>query len=142
MAKTDYYELLGVTRNAGEEEIKKAYRKLALQHHPDKNPGNKQAEEKFKEISEAYQVLSDSQKRAQYDQFGHAAFGDGGLRKITRGVGSSDRTPAGECRNRDVRCGKRRGHAYAEGPVRHSALGHSDGQAIVAIFAFRFILLR
>jgi molecular chaperone DnaJ len=78
VTKTDYYDLLGVSRSAGEEEIKKAYRKLALQHHPDKNPGNKQAEEKFKEISEAYQVLSDSQKRAQYDQFGHAAFGDSG----------------------------------------------------------------
>jgi molecular chaperone DnaJ len=76
--KKDYYEMLGVNRAAGEEEIKKAYRKLALQHHPDRNPGDKQAEEKFKEISEAYQVLSDPQKRSQYDQFGHAAFGDGG----------------------------------------------------------------
>src|SRR5581483_11859252 len=76
--KKDYYELLGVGRNAGEEEIKKAYRKLALQHHPDRNPGDKRAEEAFKEISEAYSVLSDPQKRAQYDQFGHAAFGDGG----------------------------------------------------------------
>jgi molecular chaperone DnaJ len=76
--KKDYYELLGVRRNANEDDIKKAYRKLALQFHPDRNPGNKQAEEKFKEVSEAYQVLSDSHKRAQYDQFGHAAFGDGG----------------------------------------------------------------
>lgn len=76
--KRDYYEVLGVSRDAGEEEIKKAYRKLALQYHPDRNPGNKEAEEKFKEISEAYSVLSDPQKRAQYDQFGHAAFGDTG----------------------------------------------------------------
>jgi molecular chaperone DnaJ len=76
--KNDYYEQLGVTRAASEEEIKKAYRKLALQHHPDRNPGDKQAEEKFKQVSEAYQVLSDPQKRAQYDQFGHAAFGDTG----------------------------------------------------------------
>ncbi len=77
-AKKDYYELLGVNRNASEDDFKKAYRKLALQYHPDRNPGDKQAEEKFKEISEAYSVLSDAQKRAQYDQFGHAAFGDGG----------------------------------------------------------------
>ena len=76
--KKDYYELLGVNRSAGEDEIKKAYRKLALQHHPDRNPDDKQAEEKFKEVSEAYSVLSDPQKRSQYDQFGHAAFGEGG----------------------------------------------------------------
>ncbi len=71
MAKRDYYEILGVDRNATEEEIKKAYRKLALKYHPDRNPGSKEAEEKFKEASEAYQVLSDPQKRATYDQFGH-----------------------------------------------------------------------
>lgn len=76
--KKDYYELLGVSRNASEEEVKKTYRKLALKYHPDRNPGDKQSEEKFKEVSEAYQVLVDPQKRAQYDQFGHAAFGDGG----------------------------------------------------------------
>jgi molecular chaperone DnaJ len=74
----DYYTLLGVERNASEEEVKKAYRKLALKYHPDRNPGNKQAEEAFKEISEAYQVLSDSEKRSLYDQFGHGAFGEGG----------------------------------------------------------------
>jgi molecular chaperone DnaJ len=76
-AKKDYYELLGVSRNASEEEIKKAYRKLALQYHPDRNPGDKQSEEKFKEVSEAYQILADAEKRAKYDQYGHAAFGDG-----------------------------------------------------------------
>ena len=78
MDKKDYYEVLGLSRNAGEDEIKKAYRKLALQYHPDRNPGDKQAEEKFKELSEAYQVLADPEKRAKYDQFGHAAFGETG----------------------------------------------------------------
>ena len=69
--KRDYYEVLGVNKGAGADEIKKKYRKLALQYHPDKNPGNKQAEDKFKEAAEAYAVLSDSKKRVQYDQFGH-----------------------------------------------------------------------
>ena len=78
MAKRDYYELLGVERNASQDEIKKAYRKTAFQFHPDKNPGNKEAEEKFKEATEAYEVLSDADKRKNYDQFGHAAFGRGG----------------------------------------------------------------
>jgi len=77
--KADYYELLGVSRNATEEEIKKAYRKAALRYHPDRNPGDKAAEEKFKELSEAYQVLIDPEKRAQYDRYGHAAFEQGGF---------------------------------------------------------------
>ncbi|MCS6839015.1 MAG: DnaJ domain-containing protein [Bdellovibrionaceae bacterium] len=72
MAKKDYYSVLGLQKGASDEDIKKAYRKLAMKYHPDKNPGNKVAEEKFKEISEAYDVLSDPQKRAQYDQFGFA----------------------------------------------------------------------
>ncbi len=71
--KRDYYEVLGVERNTPAEDLKKAYRKLAVQFHPDKNPGDKKAEERFKELSEAYEVLSDSQKRQMYDQFGHAA---------------------------------------------------------------------
>ncbi len=75
MAKRDYYEVLGVSKNASDDEIKKAYRKLAIKYHPDKNPGNKEAEEKFKEINEAHDVLSDKQKRARYDQFGHAGVG-------------------------------------------------------------------
>lgn len=74
-AKQDYYEALGVNRKATADEIKKAYRKLAVKYHPDKNPGDKQAEEKFKEITEAYEILSDEDKRHKYDQFGHQAFG-------------------------------------------------------------------
>ena len=74
MAKRDYYQVLGVAREAGPEDIKKAYRKLAVEYHPDKNPGDKSAEEKFKELGEAYEVLSNPQQRAAYDQYGHAAF--------------------------------------------------------------------
>ena len=70
----DYYEQLGVAKNASADDIKKAYRKLAIKYHPDKNPGNKEAEEKFKEISVAYEVLSNPEKRARYDQFGHEAY--------------------------------------------------------------------
>ena len=78
MAQRDYYEVLGVSKNASDDEIKKAYRKLAIKYHPDKNPGDKEAEAKFKEINEAHDVLSDKQKRARYDQFGHAGVGGAG----------------------------------------------------------------
>lgn len=74
----DYYELLGVQRNASDEDIKKAYRKQAMKYHPDRNPGDKVSEEKFKEVSEAYEVLSNPEKKKMYDQFGHAAFSQGG----------------------------------------------------------------
>jgi len=95
MAKLDYYEVLGVPKSAQDDELKKAYRKLAMQYHPDKNPGDAEAESKFKEINEAYEVLSDGDKRARYDQFGHAGvegqtggfsgfggFGEGGFGDI------------------------------------------------------------
>ena len=79
MSKRDYYEVLNVTKAASADEIKKAYRKVAMQFHPDRNPGDKAAEEKFKEAAEAYEVLSDSDKKAQYDRFGHAGMrGNGG----------------------------------------------------------------
>ncbi len=77
MSKRDYYEVLGVSKNASDEEIKKAYRKLAMQYHPDRNPDNKEAEEKFKEAAEAYEVLSDSDKRGKYDRFGHSGLKGG-----------------------------------------------------------------
>jgi molecular chaperone DnaJ len=76
-SKRDYYEILGVSKSSSQDEIKKAYRKVAMQYHPDRNPGDHTAEEKFKEAAEAYEILSDTEKRAQYDRFGHSAFGAG-----------------------------------------------------------------
>ena len=78
MAKKDYYEVLGVPKNASEQDIKKAYRSMAKKYHPDRNKDNPEAEAKFKEVQEANEVLSDPQKRAAYDQYGHAAFENGG----------------------------------------------------------------
>src|SRR5690606_13501670 len=87
MAKKDYYEILGVERNASKDDLKKAYRKLAMQYHPDRNPGNKEAEEKFKEAAEAYEILNNDDKRARYDRFGHdgvkgSGFGSQGFSDI------------------------------------------------------------
>ena len=101
MAKRDYYELLGVNRDASEDEIKKAYRKLAMKYHPDRNPDNPKAEERFKEAKEAYEILSDVQKRAAYDQFGHAGvdpqagMGGGGFSGGFGGAGSFSDTFGG-----------------------------------------------
>ena len=77
MSKRDYYEVLEVSRSASVDEIKKAYRKVAMKYHPDRNPGDHEAEEKFKEAAEAYEILSDETKRAKYDKYGHQAFGSG-----------------------------------------------------------------
>ncbi len=79
MAKRDYYEVLEISKNATPEELKKAYRKQALRFHPDKNPGDKESEEKFKEAAEAYEVLNDPNKRSRYDQYGHAGLGNNGF---------------------------------------------------------------
>ena len=90
MSKRDYYEILGVSKTASEAELKSAFRKAAMKDHPDRNPGDKAAEARFKELNEAYQTLSDSQKRAAYDRYGHAAFqqgGAGGLSHDGRGGG-------------------------------------------------------
>jgi len=90
MAKRDFYEVLGVSKSANPEELKSAYRKLAVKHHPDKNPGDKTSEDKFKEASEAYGILSDQEKKQNYDNFGHAAFEGGGGRQGSAGFGGAD----------------------------------------------------
>jgi len=88
MSKRDYYEVLGVTRTCTEVELKAAFRKLAMQHHPDRNPGDKDCEHRFKEVNEAYDVLKDGDKRAAYDRFGHAAFEHGGMGGGAHGFGA------------------------------------------------------
>jgi molecular chaperone DnaJ len=90
MAKRDFYDVLGVSKSASPEELKSAYRKLAVKHHPDKNPGDKSSEDKFKEASEAYNILSDQKKKQNYDNFGHAAFEGGGGARQSGGFGGAD----------------------------------------------------
>src|SRR5476651_1227893 len=87
VTKTDFYEVLQVSRDANDQELKASYRKLAMQYHPDRNPNNPQAEEQFRACSEAYQVLSDAEKRAAYDRYGHAAFQGGGGNPFAGGAG-------------------------------------------------------
>ena len=120
MAKRDFYEILGVSKSADAEELKRAYRKLAMQCHPDRNPGDKTAEQKFKELNEAYDVLKDDQKRAAYDRFGHAAFEGGGggrgpgdfgfsggfadiFEEMFGAMGAGRRTQTGPSRGNDLR---------------------------------------
>ena len=112
MEKRDYYEVLEVEKTATVEEIKKAYRKKAIQYHPDKNPGDKQAEENFKEAAEAYDVLSDPQKRQRYDQFGHAGVG-GASQGGGFGGNRDNRQGGGFGGNRDNRTRFFRQHADA-----------------------------
>src|SRR6476661_8993267 len=90
MSKRDYYEILGVSKGAAADEIKKAYRKVAMQYHPDRNPGDKAAEEKFKEAAEAYEILSDQDKRAQYDRYGHAGVSGNGRGGFGGGMNMDD----------------------------------------------------
>src|ERR1700681_716930 len=90
MAKRDYYEILGVVKGCSAGELKKAYRKVAMQFHPDRNPGNKEAEEKFKEAAEAYEILSDADRRAQYDRYGHAGVSGNGRGGFSGGNMNTD----------------------------------------------------
>ena len=111
MAKRDYYEVLGVERGADESAIKKAYRKAAIKYHPDKNPDNPEAEEKFKEAKEAYEVLSDAQKRAAYDQFGHAG--------VDPNMGGAGGFGGGSCGGQTNRCKSLRSCGRVQQPPGH-----------------------
>jgi DnaJ-class molecular chaperone len=127
VSKADYYEVLGVARDVSDQELKSAYRKQALKYHPDRNPGDHAAEEKFKNASEAYQVLSDAEKRAAYDRYGHAGLGGQGS-----GFGGSVCRRRGHWRHlrrsvrRDVQCGRQGAARLAPAARRRSALRSGD----------------
>ena len=128
MAKRDFYEVLGVSRQADEKELKGAFRKLAMQYHPDRNPGDAEAERKFKEVNEAYEALKDPQKRAAYDQFGHQAFEMGGGGPGAHGFGNdfaSSMSDIFEDLFGDVMGGRRRGGRGASGRERGSDLRYN-----------------
>ncbi|MDR1891322.1 MAG: molecular chaperone DnaJ [Puniceicoccales bacterium] len=127
MRKADYYDILGVSKGASDEDIKKAYRRMAVKYHPDKNPGDKVAEEKFKEVAEAYEVLKDSDKRAAYDRYGHNAFEYGGAQ--SSGWGSGGRDPFDVFR--DVFSGSGFGSGFDDffGFGSHGRSGKSERQA-------------
>ncbi|MFB6422153.1 MAG: molecular chaperone DnaJ [Candidatus Malihini olakiniferum] len=120
MAKQDYYEALGVTKDADEREIKKAYKRLAMKYHPDRNPGNKSAEAKFKDIKEAYEILTDPQKRASYNQYGHAGFEQGSMSGSNEGgFGSADFSDIFGDVFGDIFSGGRRQRASRGGDLRY-----------------------
>ena len=127
MAKRDYYEVLGLQRGASDADLKAAFRKLAMKHHPDRNPGDKDCEHRFKELNEAYDVLKDGQKRAAYDRFGHAAFEHGARRRRRRRLRHRVRLDLRRHFRRSVRHGRRpprtRLRARARG---RSALQHGN----------------
>ena len=117
MAKQDYYATLGVAKNASADDLKKAYRKLAMQYHPDRNPGDKQAEARFKDVSEAYDILKDDQKRGAYDRFGHAAFEQGGGAARVRVWAGSISPPPATSATSSTRCSGWAGAAAVSAPA-------------------------
>src|ERR1700731_1425906 len=135
MAKQDFYETLGVSKSADAEQLKRAYRKLAMQYHPDRNSGDKAAEQKFKDISEAYDVLKDDQKRAAYDRFGHAAFeiGGGGPRgggfRLWRRLCRYLRRDVRRIHGRPARAGRQHPRQRSALQSRDHARGGLQGQA-------------
>ena len=134
MAKRDYYEVLGLRRGASENEIKRAYRKLARRYHPDVNPGDKAAEGKFKDLSEAYEVLSDAEKRRQYDQFGHDGFAraTGGPQPAAGFGGFDFGHAATSCRGRPVvPCNARASAASPRVSTCPGSCAHGSGTAVL-----------